>query len=508
MLNQAFENPGGKTPGLEQLAYLLNPPLSDLNAAGAKQPWLAETLPSVENGLWRVFPDGRMETIWKIRPGILWHDGTPFTAEDVAFTAMVLLDKEMPVRPARGAAMVESVQAVDPLTVTVVWKRPYIEADFDAYVFEGGGFLPAHLLTQAYLSNRATFSEQSYFRNDFVGTGAFKLKEFVLDSHVTLSANDTYVFGRPQIDEIEVRFIPDPRTIGANVLAGHIDITLGDALSVGQAVPVRDQWPDGRMIVTPIDNYFAIYPQFVDPQPAVVGDARFRKALMHAIDRQALADALQYGLAPVAHSVFPVNHPLYPEIEASLVKYEYDPRKAIQIIEGLGYRRGGERFFRDAADQRLQVELWVLGNLEKNVQTSAPVADYWQEAGVQTEPFIIPPQRASDRQWRQARPAFELYRHTGGMIALVNYQSSAIPANRSPNRYSNPEYDAMVDTLFTTISTRDQLPILRQIVHTLTDQLVNFTLYNDVLVDLVSNRTVGFANGRVMINAHEWSIRA
>ena len=60
-------------------------------------PVLAEAIPSFENGLWKVFPDGQMETTWKIREGARWHDGTPFTSGDVLFTSKLEQDKELPV---------------------------------------------------------------------------------------------------------------------------------------------------------------------------------------------------------------------------------------------------------------------------------------------------------------------------------------------------------------------------------------------------------------------------
>src|SRR5437667_9965624 len=73
---------GATYSGLEYVERLVNAGLADADASGAAQPTLAEAVPSLENGLWKVFADGRMETSWKLRPGVHWHDGTPLTSAD------------------------------------------------------------------------------------------------------------------------------------------------------------------------------------------------------------------------------------------------------------------------------------------------------------------------------------------------------------------------------------------------------------------------------------------
>ena len=74
----------------------MNPGLSLLDDRGALRPVLAETVPTLENGLWKLFPDGRMETTWKLKPGLKWHDGTAFTSEDFVFAYRVFKDPAWP----------------------------------------------------------------------------------------------------------------------------------------------------------------------------------------------------------------------------------------------------------------------------------------------------------------------------------------------------------------------------------------------------------------------------
>src|SRR5206468_4097237 len=87
-------------------------------------PALAEAVPSVENGLWRVFPDGRMETTWRIRSGAAWHDGAPFTSDDLVFTATVVMDKQLAELGDIAFESVDGIEAPDSRMVVVRWRQP------------------------------------------------------------------------------------------------------------------------------------------------------------------------------------------------------------------------------------------------------------------------------------------------------------------------------------------------------------------------------------------------
>src|SRR5439155_24301384 len=96
---------------------------------GVALPMLAEAAPTLENGLWKLLPDGRMETTLTVRPNATWHDGTPVTADDLVFTARVAQDPEISALAHVGFKSVERVESTDSRTVKVQWKKPYIDAD-------------------------------------------------------------------------------------------------------------------------------------------------------------------------------------------------------------------------------------------------------------------------------------------------------------------------------------------------------------------------------------------
>jgi peptide/nickel transport system substrate-binding protein len=168
-------NPRSNIAGIDQLEYLVNAALCSFDDAGNLQPRLAEAVPTLENGNWRLAADGTMETSWSIRDGARWHDGTPLTADDLVFTLAVVQDKELPIFGDIAYASLDSARAVDSRTVVVKWKQPYIQAD-RLFTFALALPMPKHILEGPYSSDKSTFTEHPYWAEEFVGTGPFRIR--------------------------------------------------------------------------------------------------------------------------------------------------------------------------------------------------------------------------------------------------------------------------------------------------------------------------------------------
>src|SRR4051812_47464233 len=104
----------GQAPGAEELEELVNSRLGMIDPSGTVRPYLASSIPSVQDGSWSVQPDGSMVTTWKIRPNAKWHDGHPFTADDVVFSYTVWTDAEVGIFRDARYLTVQSVEAPDP----------------------------------------------------------------------------------------------------------------------------------------------------------------------------------------------------------------------------------------------------------------------------------------------------------------------------------------------------------------------------------------------------------
>jgi peptide/nickel transport system substrate-binding protein len=503
-------------PGSEALEELVHTGLTTLDRNGTLVPRLAEAVPTVENGRWKVLPDGRMETTWTIRSNAQWHDGRPVTADDLVFTSRVVQDREVGVFRDRAYENLEGVDAIDPRTVTARWKVPFIGADA-LFSPSLGMPQPKHVLEQGYLENKTGYSELPHWSTEFVGAGPYKLKSWERGSHLIVEANDGYVLGRPKIDEVEVRFITDSNTAIANVLSGTADFIIGRGLSVEQAIQVQERWREGRVESAPY-TWIQLWPQLLTPNPQVIADAQFRKALMHAMDREEMATTLMAGLTTVAHSYLSPNEPDFADVEPSVIKYEFDQRRAMQLIEGLGYSRGADGTYADAAGRRLSVEVRANAGDDLRQKLLFSIADYWQKTGIGVEPNIVPTQRLSDAEWVTSFPGLQLTQRPNQLRALSNLHSTQSPrpdtnyTGSNISRYANPEFDALIDRYYVTISRPDRLRIANQIINFMTDQVLLLGLFYTIEPILVNNRVVNVmprtSRGTHSWNAHEWDVRS
>jgi len=504
---------GGILAGAPDLEQLVSAGLVIQDHQAKLQPQLAEAVPTAENGLWKVFPDGRMETTWKIREGATWQDGAPFTAEDAVFTTLVVQDPELPIFRKVGFELVESTYALDPRTFIVTWKKPFIDAD---QMFAATGSvqalpMPRHILEPAYRDNKASFADLPYWSDDFVGSGPYKPRDWVRGSSLALDANDRYVLGRPKIDTIEVRFIPDPTTMIANVLSGAVEQPLGRGVTFEQGLQLRDQWRDGQVTFSP-GSGIKLWPQLLYPNPAIVGDARFRRAALMAIDRQELVDTLLAGQSEVAHTTVAPGDAEYADVVGSAVKYPYDTRQTAQILEGLGYSKGPDGRYRDPSGLPLTVELRS-SPMDILRKTKLAVADNWQTAGIGVNVVDDSPQSRGDNEYRAKFPGFDISRCCSGTESFASFRSSE--ARTAQNRYVgensinyvNPEFDALVDRYLTTIPWTDRMRAAGDIVHHMTDQVLVLDQYYDATPTATNNRIVNVPGKLARSTTNAWNVQ-
>jgi peptide/nickel transport system substrate-binding protein len=495
------------SPGGVEVENMLVDGLADLDDDNVPQARMAEQVPSLENGLWKLLPDGRMETTWKIRENARWHDNTPFTTDDLLFTMTVVRDRELPIFRDATFALIEKVEASDARTITATWSEPFILAD-TLFTKDLAQPLPKHILETPYTSDKANFAQLPFWSSEFISAGPFRLKSFAEGTGLTLAAFDGYALGRPKIDEIEIRFIPDPSTLLANLLSGAVDATMGRGITLEQAIQAKSMWPEGNAIVAP-DTWVVIFPQMLDPTPAVILDVRFRRALLHALDRQQMVDTIQFGMSDVAHAILNPKDPEYPPIQGDIIRYEYDPRQSARLIEEIGYVRAPDGFYQSAAGQRLAVEIWASGESK----TMIAAADSWKQAGVDASPVVLPPQRWSDREYVAQFPGFRIQRQPNSGFNLRGFQSTATPrpetryAGNNYSRYISPELDGLIDRYFTTVPKEERSQALGSVIHYMTDVVTVMGLYYDVQATLVTNRITGMTSPGTGWNAHIWDIR-
>ncbi len=503
-------NPAGVRGG-DALEQLVNAGLTQIDGQGNLAPQLAEFVPTLENGGWTLQPDGRMEITWKLKPSAHWHDGIPFTSDDLAFTTTVWFDDDLPVFRNPAHAYIDTVLTPDPQTVTVTWKQPYIKAD----AFFNTPALPRHLLERVYVERKASLLDSPYWTSEFVGTGPYRVKDWETGTYALLQYNEQYVLGAPKIGEIEVKFFVDPNTLMANILAGTVLVTIGRSVTLDQGLDLREHWRDG-VVETRAAGWYVVYPQMLNPTPALVLDARLRHALWHGIDRGALVETFHGGLSTVADIVVGMDEPEYREVEPFIVRHPYDPRRSAQLLEELGYRRGADGALRDANGDRLALETTSTFD-DMNSKLHFAIADYWRQLGLVIETTIIPVQRVQDQQLRATYPSFEVIGQPHGIEQVQRLHSSQA---RTPERnytgsnnarYMDPTMDRLIEGYLTTIPRAERAQIAGQIVRQMTGEALWMGLFYRGEPTMIANSLVNVGVGPTRStqawNVHLWDVR-
>ncbi len=517
-LNEAINNAAGgaSSAGVRELESLVNAGLLVLDPRGALRPLLAETVPTLENGLWKLLPDGRMETIWRLKPNLQWHDGTPLTVEDFIFTAAVARDRSLPMTQDQIWQFLDGVDSPDPETLRATWRSTFVDADKLFTITTNSRIppLPKHLLETTYHEDRSNFTGSPHLSTEYVGLGPYHLKEWVLGSHLVLEANDRYVLGRPKIDQIEVRFILDTNTMVSNMLAGAVQLTLGRGLTPEQAITVRDQWKEG-IVDAGLQSTTALFPQFISSQPPLLTDVRLRRVLLMALDRQQMVETFLASLVPVAHSLITPDEPDYEAVQPATVRYPHDPRRAMALLDDMGLTKGQDGFYIDpSTNGRLSVEVRTRTHgLREKVQQV--IANEWGQVGIVGQPLVVPEQRVNDREYQSTFPGF--YFRFAPPDQITDWRSGEAPAlennfvGRNTMRYRSPEFDALVVRFVSTIPRAERLQALGGIVQHTTAPLTPLPLYHEPEPVLISNRltNVGGRHGTNIQtwNAHEWDLK-
>jgi peptide/nickel transport system substrate-binding protein len=173
--------------------------------------------------------------------------------------------------------------------------------------------------------------------------------------------------------------------------------------------------------------------------------------------------------------------------------------------------------YRDPVGAKLTVEIRATGT-DINQKTMLSVADHWKRLGIEVETVAIPPQLASDLEYRAIFPGFAVQRQGAALINIRGFTSAQTPlpenrwlGNNYP-RYMNPEFDALVERFDTTLPFAERMAVGSQAVQHLTDRVIELPLFFDGQPALVSNRLVGLTAGgggqkRTTWNAHEWDLR-
>lgn len=258
---------------------------------------------------------------WKfnLREGVKFHNGNPFTAEDVKFTFERLNDPEVSEFTNTGKS-IESIETPDDYTVIIKTKEP----------------IPwfANNLHQIFIMDKESTEsrETGDVGQNPIGTGPYKLKEWVKGSYLKMEANGDYWEGAPPIKNVEIRPVTESSTRFAALVSGQADIVTGVPVELFDKVVAN---PKLEVISRPARR--AIFLALGNKEGSPTADTRVRKAMYKAINEDEIIEKIMRGHAtPTGQVPDPATIGYNPGIE----RYSYDPEEAKKLLAEAGYEAG------------------------------------------------------------------------------------------------------------------------------------------------------------------------
>ncbi|WP_167759462.1 ABC transporter substrate-binding protein [Mycobacterium sp. PS03-16] len=293
---------------------------------------------------WETSPD---QLVWTfhLRRGVTFHDGTPFTADDVVYSYRRIIDEQL--TNVDKFSPVTDVVAVDPATVRITVKQPTPNL-----LTNLGGFKGMSIVSRANV-------ESGRIGTHPVGTGPFSFAGARSGDSIVLTANPSYWGGPPQVSGVTFRFISEPTTALSALQAGEIDWT--DSIPPQRVAQLRDD-ESLRLAVTPSNDYWYLA---LNEARRPWNDVRVRQAIAYAIERDAIVTATSYGTAARNQLAIPEGNPWYTPYD----RYSYDVEKAKSLLAEA-----------NAAPQRL--DMLVTSEYPETVTAAQIIADNLAPLGI------------------------------------------------------------------------------------------------------------------------------
>ena len=501
-------------------ATIFNATLSVNDERGRTSPFLAEALPQLDTDTWKLFPDGTMETTYRLKQNLSWHDGQALTAADFVFAWQVYRTPEYGQDRSRPGVWMSNVEAPDPHTLVVSWSQRYADAG-KLGALSGNQFppLPRHLLEEAHLNSTGSGEQflpnNPFWSTGYVGAGPYKLDSYNPGVSIEASAFDGFVFGRPKIDRISIRGINDVNTALVTLVSGQAHYA-ADMFRGDEGLVLERDWTTtggGTILWEALGTRelaFQFRPEYAQPLEFAT-DVRARRAFAHAVDRQSAFEAVTAGHGIMTDTGTNPNEDAFPHIDREAMKYPFDLRRAAQLFEEVGYVRGADGRWTTPRGTPFDLPIWYTSGSILFQQENAIIVDQLKQFGINATSQVFNTQTSSNME-RALLPGV-----IGGSAGTPeNFHSAFIP--RAENRwtggnrggYSSPELDRLADTLVGAVAPDEILRLNVELAKIAQADLPRVFLYFHSRVYAHASNLKGPKNrlvqqaGNATRNIHEW----
>jgi peptide/nickel transport system substrate-binding protein len=499
--------------------------LADIDPEGNVFPELAAELPTVENGGVVIDEDAwSMDVTWKLRDDVTWADGKPVTADDVIFTYEAIVNPETGLW-VPGIDYVDSVEKIDDYSFVIHYNSVY-----PGYLTQFGGeqlvIWPAH-----YCNAEEGFTAWDCAREP-LSDGPYILKDWQMGDHMTFVRNPNYFDaerGKPGIDQIVVRIVPDPSVAKTMLIQGDADVymwapepmidDLKDVPSVKVSISPTSRWV---MRLFPNEAAKGSIDPVANPHP-ILSDVRVRRAIRMAIDVDTISEQIFHGYGVPVWTEF-----FRPPYVCDIPRPAYDPEGAAKLLEEAGWidqdgdgvrechgclnAKEGDLMsmefmtyaeYGEALELAQQLMGEMLGKIGMKldlsvVEGSVMWADY-QSGGIEQQGnFDL-------NLWDDGYAGVD---PTDFLWELYHSEAAQPDSGWNVVRWINPDFDALLDEAYT-LDEESRQDVFCQMAQLLEEQLPVILLFSTTNADAYSARIEGVqstVNDIVTWNVADWKI--
>lgn len=336
------------------------------------------------NGLadsWDIAADGVTYT-FHLNQDAKWHDGTDITAADVQFSFDALANPEVGSSYAQSFLdATASWRVIDDDTFEVVAREPLFTFLYDLVSW----VIPKHIWEGVPVADwRTDPGATGQDPTRVVGSGPFRLREWLPGESITLDRNDAYFAKQPYLDSYTLVIRPDQTAIVNALLNDEIDTA---RLEPADIAPVQET--DGLAVATYPTADFTFYLTNLDPEKTTLfQDVRVRQALLYALDRESIARDILLENALVAHGTQPVISYAYAP-ERLTTQYTYDPEKAKALLAEAGWADADGDGILEKDGTPFSFEVLYTAGSPTFDQEVAYMQDAWRQVGVEAQPTAL-----------------------------------------------------------------------------------------------------------------------
>ena len=408
---------------------------------------------------WSVTDYGKT-IVFHLRKGVSWHDGKPFSAEDVKFTYERLIDPLVKTPYGSDYQLIKRFEVIDPHTIRITYAEPFVPA-LESW---GIGIIPKHIF------KNGDFNAHPANRNP-IGTGPYKFVSWKTDEKILLAPNPDYFEGAPLLGRHMTRIIPDQSVEFLELRNESID----------SAGLTPDQWNAYPEFFKNYNKYR--YPSFsytylgfnlVNP---LFKDKRFRQAIAHCIDKKEIIDGVLLGMGKSATGPFPPQSWAY---DPTVSDHEYNPQKGKALFESLGWKDTDNDGWLDNGTSPLAFTIMTNQGNKLRSLSAEIIQSQLRKSGIKVSIRII--------EWSAFIKQFIEKQNFDAVI--LGWSLSRDPdqyaiwhsSQREPGRYNfvsyvNPEVDQMLEEGRRTFNNDQRQKIYRRIHRTIAADIPYLFLY-------------------------------